>query len=217
MVNLKAKNRPFLIFQPNSRPKLMRCCVEEQWTRFPWWNHWPVGQLPNDGRRTGVPDRPAHSSLAQSIEDSPVIVHDQENKTFTAVHLCGMSEKAVPGLVPLARSWNYPARLDLGGSGFRSEGYDRSQRAYVLTCENKDNPSTLKFEFAADENSPVVNPAFVIKGWGDAGAELKINGKKVKRGENYRFGHNHSLEGSDLIVWIKKEATEPVAISLSPR
>jgi len=45
IVNLKAKNRPFIILEPNSRPKLMRCCVEEKWSRFPWWNHWPVGQF----------------------------------------------------------------------------------------------------------------------------------------------------------------------------
>jgi len=216
IVNLKSKNRPFIILQPNSRPKLMRCCVEEQWSHFPWWNHWPVGQLPNDGRRTGVPDRPAHSSLAQSIEDSQIIKHDKENGTFTAVSLCGMSEKSVEQLVPLARSWNHPAKLNLLGTGFSSKGYDRYQRAYLLTCASKSNPSTLRFELAASENSPVVNPALVIEDWGETGARLGVDGKQVKRGESFRFGHSHTLEGSDLIVWIKKESTRPIMISLLP-
>jgi hypothetical protein len=216
MVNLKAKNKPFIILQPNSRPKLMRCCVEEQWTHFPWWNHWPVAQLPNDGRRTGVPDRPAHSSLAQSIEDSRIIKHDKEKGTLTAVSLCGMAEKTVPELVPLARSWNHPAELNLEGSGFSSKGYDRYQRAYVLTCKDEGNPSTLKLKLAASEGSPLVNPAFVVKGWGEAGAELRINGRQLKRGKNFRSGHNHTLEGSDLVVWIKRESTKPITISLSP-
>ena len=216
IVNLKAQNRPFIIFQPNSRPKLMRCCVEEKWSRFPWWNHWPVGQLPNDGRRSGVPDRPAHSSLAQSIEDSPIIKHDKKNGTFTAVSLTGMGDKDVKGLVPLARSWNYPAKLDLIGKGFKSEGYDRYQRAYVLVCENKSNPSTLEFELAASDKSPVVNPAFVVKDWGEGGARLKINGENVRRRRNFRLGHNHRIEGSDLVVWIKRESTEPITVSLSP-
>jgi hypothetical protein len=216
IVNLKAKNRPFIIFEPNSRLKLMRCCVEEKWSHFPWWSHWPVGQLPNDGRKSGVPDRPAHSSLAQSIEDSPVIKHDKEKGTFTAVSLTGMSDKDVKGLVPLARSWNYPAKLSLISKGFKSEGYDRYQRAYVLVCENKSNPSTLEFELAASDKSPVVNPAFVVKDWGEGGARLKINGENVRRRRNFRLGHNHRLEGSDLVVWIKAKSTKSITLSLSP-
>ena len=216
IVNLKAKNRPFIIFQPNSRPKLMRCCVEEQWTRFPWWNHWPVGQLANDGRRTGVPDRPAHSSLAQSIEDSPVIKHDEKKGTFTAVSLTGMGDKDVKGLVPLARSWNNPAELELIIGGFESEGYDRYQRAYVLTCTNKGKPSSLVFELAASDKSPVVNPAFVVNDWGEGRAKLMIDGKQVRRGRSFRLGHRHRLEGSDLVVWIKKESTKPIIVSLFP-
>ncbi|MHC4617089.1 MAG: LamG-like jellyroll fold domain-containing protein [Planctomycetota bacterium] len=216
IVNLKSENKPFIIFQPNSGLKLMRCCVEEQWAHFPWWNHWPVAQLANDGRRTGVPDRPAHSSLAQSIEDSPVIERDKENKTYTAVSLYGMSERSVQELVPLARSWNYPPRLVITSGNFHSEGYNKHQRAYILFCEEKGEPSTLKFEVAASEESPLVNPAFVIKNWGEAGARIKLNGEQVKRGKSFRYGHNHTLEGSDLVVWLEKEYTGPVTISLSP-
>ncbi|MHC4644547.1 MAG: LamG-like jellyroll fold domain-containing protein [Planctomycetota bacterium] len=216
MVNMKSDNRPFIIFQPDSRPKLMRCCTEEGWSHFPWWNHWPVAQLPNDGRRTPVPDRPSHSSLAQSIEDSAAIKHDEENKTFTAVHLCGMSEKTVPELVPLARSWHYPAHLILTAGAFASEDYDPYQRAYVLSCSRPGKPSNLEFTLAAAEDSPVINPAFVIADWGESGATLKVNGKKVERGRNFRFGHSHTLEGTDLVVWINKQATEPIVISISP-
>jgi hypothetical protein len=216
IVNLKAQNKPFIIFEPKSGLKLMRCCVEEQWTRFPWWNHWPVAQLANDGRRTGVPDRPAHTSLAQSIEDSPAIKHDKEKGTFTAVSLTGMSDKGVKGLVPLARSWNYPAKLNLIGSGFKSGGYDRYQRAYVVACENKDARSTLEFALMASEESPLVNPAFVVKDWGEGGAKLEIDGESVRRGRDFRLGHRHRLEGSDLVVWIKKELTKPIIVSLFP-
>ena len=30
---------------------------------FPTWNHWPVAQMPSDGRYASFPDRTAHSSL----------------------------------------------------------------------------------------------------------------------------------------------------------
>ena len=32
---------------------------------FPTWNHWPVGQMPSDGRYASFPDRTGHSSLTQ--------------------------------------------------------------------------------------------------------------------------------------------------------
>jgi len=127
-----------------------------------------------------------------------------------------MGDKDVKGLVPLARSWNYPAKMNLIGKGFENEGYDRYQRAYVLVCENKGNPSTLEFELAASDKSPVVNPAFVVKDWGEGGARLKINGENVRRRRNFRLGHNHRIEGSDLVVWIKRESAEPITVSLSP-
>ena len=69
---------------------------------------------------------------------------------------------------------------------------------------------------AAAKESPVINPALVIKDWGESGAILTIDGKKIKRGESFRYGYYHKLNASDLIVWIKMEATEPVTISISP-
>jgi len=215
ITNLKSEYRPFIIFRPDSRVKLFTGCIEN-WCHFPWWNHWPVSQLTNDGRRTSVPDRPAHSSLSQSIEDSPVIEHDREKGTFTAVTLTGMTNKGIEGLVPLARSWNNPPQLKLTSSGFESKGYDRYQRAYVLNCEDGDKPSPLKFELAAGEQSPVVNPAFIVNGWGRRDASLLIDGKKIKRGKIFRFGHRNTFKGADLIVWVKTKSTKPITISLMP-
>ena len=63
----------------------------------------------------------------------------------------------------------------------------------------------------------MINPAFVITGWGDANATLKINGKAINRGKKFRFGHRHSPDGKDLIVWIKTESNKPVELSLFPR
>jgi len=58
----------------------------------------------------------------------------------------------------------------------------------------------------------VVNPAFAIKNWGEADALLKVNDKSIKCGKDFRFGHRHRLEGTDLIVWLKMESVKPVEI-----
>ncbi len=122
----------------------------------------------------------------------------------------GMSKKSAKELVPLAKSWLQPAKLE-AKSGCSSQGYDRAQRAYMLTAKG----STISVRIKASEKSPVVNPAFVVKNWGDANAALQLNGKKVKRGKDFRVGHRGKLDGTDLIVWFEAESTKPVEVSLS--
>ncbi|MCK4294417.1 MAG: hypothetical protein KAY65_14560 [Planctomycetes bacterium] len=79
--------------------------------------------------------------------------------------------------------------------------------AFSCEIENRNKPEPLRFELVANEEHPVINPAFVITGWGDADATLKINGRAINRGKKFRFGHRHSPDGKDLIVWIKIESS----------
>ena len=201
MTNLKAKYRPFLIFRPGSRMRVFNVEVRPEYSHFPWWNHWPVAQVPSDGRHAQAADRAAHSSL---VWGGP--------KGGAALY--GLTNKAAVSLLPLAKSWISPPPLKAIGGDITSEGYDYKERAYILSCNA--GCKDLVFELAGSDKSPVVNPAFVIKDWGEADANLKVNGKKIKRGKNFRFGHRHRLEGSDLIVWVRKESMKPIRISVSP-
>jgi hypothetical protein len=115
-----------------------------------------------------------------------------------------MTNKPAVSLVSLAKSWIYPPELKVKGSSFVSEGYNYRERAYILN--RKKGGRSFECKLAASAKSSVVNPAFVIKNWGKADAVLKIDGKKIKRGKKFRFGHRHRLEGSDLIVWVRYES-----------
>jgi hypothetical protein len=199
MTNLKAKYRPFMIFRPGSGMEVFNVEVRPEYSHFPWWNHWPVAQVISDGRHAQAPDRMAHSSLAWGGPRDNVAVY-------------GMTNKTAVSLLSLARSWIYPAELKVIAKEFDSEGYNFRERAYIINC--KKTGGSFECELIASAESPLVNPAFVIKNWGDSDAGLKIDGRKVKRGKNFRFGHRHSFEGSDLIVWLKTESTKPVNISL---
>jgi hypothetical protein len=136
---------------------------------------------------------------------------------MTKVMLNGVTTKKVDELIPLVKSWSNPARLNVSGSSYTSDGYDPTQMAYVLVSGDPGQAQKLSFKLAASKDSPVINPAFVINGWGDSDVELKVDGKQVKRGKDFRFGHRYRLEATDLIVWIKTESTKPVKISLSPK
>jgi len=201
MTNLKSQFRPFLIARPGSQIRVFHNEVNPKYSHFPWWNHWPVAQIHSDGRHAQAADRAAHSSLTNV---SPA-------KGDAALY--GLTDKPAVSLLPLAKSWNYPAQIKIQSKGFTSSGYDYKQRAYVIKCNGG---KSLEFELAGSKDSPVVNPAFVIRNWGERNAALKINGRKIRRGKNFRIGHGYTLAGCDLIVWIQKESTTPIRILLLP-
>jgi hypothetical protein len=60
----------------------------------------------------------------------------------------------------------------------------------------------------------VVNPAIVIKDWGPSGAIVDVDGKRIAPGQDLKEGHINRLGGTDLVLWIRKEAEKPVAIQL---
>ena len=71
---------------------------------FPSWNHWPVAQMPSDGRYAKHPDRTAHSSLTHVV---PAVYRNQEGKRPYQERLLleGMSKQTPAELATLARSW----------------------------------------------------------------------------------------------------------------
>jgi hypothetical protein len=49
------------------------------------------------------------------------------------------------------------------------------------------------------KDSPVINPAILVKNWNSNGAKILVNGKAYK---NSKVGINHQLDGDDLIIYI---------------
>jgi hypothetical protein len=45
---------------------------------------------------------------------------------------------------------------------------------------------------------------------------VEIDGRLVPAGKDLRLGVLHRLEGDDLIVWIRKDATVPLRITVAP-
>jgi hypothetical protein len=215
IVNTKSKYRPFSAIRPQDEPAIDIYSgeVRRDVCVFPWWNHWPVAPRPTDGRYSMYDDRASHASLSH-WNWGP---YETTDNSMTKIMLNGVTTKKVDELIPLVKSWSNPARLKLSGNSYTSKGYDPTQMAYILVSGDPGQAKKLSFKLAASKDSPVINPAFVINGWGDSGVELKVDGKQVKRGKNFRFGHRYKLETTDLIVWFRTESTKPVEISLSPK
>lgn len=144
---------------------------------FPTWNHWPVAQMPSDGRYASFPDRTAHSSLTHVF--LPTYAEDFGDRPFEErILMEGMLKTSKSELVTLARSWLKAPALQ-SSRGCTSQEYDQAQRAYQLTA----NQSKMAFTQKCSKSSPAMNPCFVIKNWDSkTAASLKINGKDIPSG-----------------------------------
>lgn len=218
--NFKSKTKPFIVFEPGNRMQYLRDRNISALSRPGACNHWPVGQAYCDGRTARAADRPTHF-LGFPISYPPV--HEQGDRRWWN-GLYGMTELSPEEFVLVARSWSQAPELKLEGAGFRSEGYDRGERAYLLSREDSAPGGSgdasadplLEFELEASEDSPLFNPAFVICDWGDAKPEVWIDNTRIERGEKARVGRRYTLEGTDLIVWLELESKEPVSITVKP-
>jgi hypothetical protein len=109
--------------------------------------------------------------------------------------------------------WSWLLAPKIASTGCTYSGYDEGERAYQLSCAA---PTALKLKLNASAGSPLYNPAFVIKGWGKSDISLKIDGKLIQRGPDFRYGFRKTDTGSDLIIWVKKQSTKPVTFEIKP-
>jgi len=209
MINSRSLYKPFVISPPGNNFDVYTGCGNG--SRFNWWDHWPVSSDETSGRKASG-RHAAHSSYFHII-DMPVYEYGPDR--ITKVHLHGMTRQNVKDLVPIAKSWHQAPKLSLAVSGFTSSGYDKTQRAYILTCKNESKAKPLVMELGASKKSPLYNPAFVIKNWSQGSVAVKRDGNGLSNGSDFTYGFNHTLEGTELVVWLRVESMKPVKISIS--
>jgi hypothetical protein len=176
---------------------------------FPTWNHWPVGQMPSDGRYATYSDRTSHSSLTHVPPTTYKEVLDSPTPYYQKILMEGMLKQKPDELVPLARSWMNHAKItNLSGA----EGaYEPGQRAYLLNVKS----DKIAFNIAASEQSPIVNLSFVLKNWGsETPAKIKVNNAEFE-GAGLRQGTFRDIDGTQtLVIWLENETMDRVDIEI---
>ena len=227
VARLKSKYRPFIIVSP--RPVKT---VEGTWDSpffrtyaakmakglrqdpvpsvYGWWDHWPVAQVPGDGRWVITPDRPSHFTLTTFVQWED---YRYTPRTRTRIMLQGVTDKKADQLVPLAKSWLQAPVMQITGDAYGGGGYDPAERAYRI---EKASPgrTPCTFVLQATEESPLVNPAIIITNWGGRLSTLFIDGKPVKQGKDFRQGIRKGPTGEDLILWFRMDRRQPVTMKL---
>jgi hypothetical protein len=211
VINTRSRFKPFAILRPHDRPAfdIYAGEVRRNVSLYPWWNHWPAATFPSDGRFAMAADRPSHSSLTHLKWDA----YRTGPQSMTKIMLTGLSDEPASDLLRLLHSWSRPPRLEMRVPGTTQPYYDPTEKAYLL--ERPEDPDApIDFRLHATADSPVVNPAFLVHNWGEGPATVRLNGAVLKPGPRCRIGARRTLEGSDLIVWVRHEGTVPVTIEI---
>jgi Concanavalin A-like lectin/glucanases superfamily len=210
LLNTKSRYKPFYVYKPGTElgPYGWPPELRPGYSHFPTWDHWPVNQIPSDGRFELYPDHYASAAI-MSPEVLETSVQGPE-PTKAAVFLFGLTIEPISALVPIARSWLHPAKITLPKNPSAPARYDASQRAYVISAGHETN--NLLIHLDATEESPAVHPAFVIEDWGDAQPLLTVNNQPLPPAK-YHIGRRVRLERTDLVLWLDLTSTSPLEIS----
>jgi len=204
VVNMKSDYKVYLVYPDGVHIGTWGSSEQSPHTDDPFagpWNHWPVSQIPSDGRYAVANDRLTHAALGGAGD-----VTERGNMI-----LYGLTNKSIETLVPLSRSWNFAPEVEQT-RGCVSEGYSKEQRAYPL----KASDSSFSFIIDASEESPICNACFVIRNWTGKEAGLSVDGKALKPGKAFRQSVVRDTDGSKmLVVWTQMTSVKPVQFAIS--
>ncbi len=217
ILNLKSKYRPFTIAIPHGAE------IEP---------YEPEDNLPLIFQCWGSKKRGYATSLGHILNWR---FYRQTNYTLEHVYFSGMikSDEKPEKVISLADSWiNAPQFImeDFEPT-YKNPVYDHRQKAYVLECKNN-KPQTFEFQLGPwyeggdqfeyyDEDKDakkvtIINPAFVLKGWGKKGVELKIDGKPIKPGKDFRIGYENKDNQTNLVFWLNFKANKTTNFVITP-
>ena len=212
IVNVKSEFKPFYIFEPGSAMGPYGGGTREidyRLSKFHWRNHWPVAQIPCDGRFTLANDRVTSSAIISAMPKSE---RGDGGIPFEGRFIMGISGRPAKELVPFARFWLSPPELDIQTEGYQSAGFYRDDRAYHISKES-DNAEELIIRVDANAESPLVNPAFVIENWGNSVVKILVNGQEQTNPETCQYSIRRTLQSKDLIVWLEMNFDDEVIVS----
>ena len=215
MLNIKSEYKPFYIYEPGTRIIPYGGGIKEidySYSHFHARNHWPIAQIPCDGRFALADDRVTSSAITSP---EPPMLRNKKTGTLEGRFVLGLTNKSIDELVPFARFWIRTPKLKINSTGFYSSGFDRNERAFKI-IKSDDAEDSLNLKIDADQNSPIVNPVFVIKNWGKKNLSLFVGNRELLFKKDYRYTLRKTLETTDLILWIRIKSFSVINLSLIP-
>lgn len=211
VMNLKSEYDPFIIGPPSDEMIIAAYNDVREFTRyskFSWFNHWPMSYVISDGHQAHCNDRTTSTSMFWM--DTGKLFYEKGENIYSKIYLHGMTKNGVDGLAEVANAWvNPPEVKNLQGE--KKIAFDQSQKAFIVDADGSD----LSFNINVSAKNPISNPCFVIKNWqGGLKAVIKRNGETLSE-EGCRQGIVRDTNGNrQLVVWLEFESQKNTRIDI---
>jgi len=208
VVNLKSRFKPFTIVQnddvaisPYYGPAIDRKHLDKRvfvgWPRGPKWT-----------KRYNV-------ALSHVVDWK---FHKRTKNTLTRAYLLGMTEatgqdKQAAELAPIAKAWLEAPELKTASTGYKSLGFDRTQKAWMIE-KTHSGEAPLAVEIAASKDRPVINPCIIIRNCNRTVVSFQQDGQRIREGKGLRIGFEKRKQRTDLVVWRRTSAVAPVRFAI---
>jgi len=145
----------------------------------------------------------------RSVKTGTKTLEQYRRPSHTIVQQLLLTDK---GICPVPRSWVKPVavRLDRSSlSRFKDIGFDKARGSYNLETKKSGFSDVLSFKVASD----VTNPALFVKGWGNAGVKITVDGKEF---DNFKAGYAKEMDNDDLVLWFNKKFKAGDSVVITP-
>jgi hypothetical protein len=225
VVNLKSQYKPFYIVSPEpfesaegkfDAPFFRSYSAAQASLRYRpatvpsvygWWNHWPVTPVPGDGRWVVNNDHPSHFNLTTFTQWKD---YHMDERVKTRIMLHGLSNKPAEALVPLAKSWLQPPRLELQPG---RAAYDPAERAYHLN-DTGDGP--VEATLLADPNHPAIGLALVLNGRRLEQPAIQLDGTPLVADKDFQHGTVRGPDQWKTVIWLNRELAREAHLRITP-
>lgn len=215
LVNTRSKYKPYSIYDRKRVTYPFDFGWIEGYTKFPCWNHWPVAQLPSDGRNSKAPDKVSHSSLT-AVNLDKQIYERREDGSMRVCSMMGLTKNDIDSLLPLALSWNNPPNIFLKNDSIQFIGYDKYQRTYKFSISQRFYRN-IEFDILASSESPIFGIPIEIENCNKDIASVILNGKTLEIGKDAFYGKVYISEKEKLLIWINCYSEKKCSIKLNFR
>ena len=111
----------------------------------------------------------------------------------------------------MAKYWQNPPSLSKI-NGAQNFGFKKEEKAYYF---DKFQSNSISFTILSNENSPVINPVFVIKNCNKKDLKIRINGKILSSKDDFKIGRTYDENGkSKIVIWVRLQSSRQVNVEL---